>query len=223
MTVDELYYSFHLLLNKNAESKSINIAKENFVILYNRESLRWLSDFIEKNTKNDNLLSINELIVLGHELEAIENHTDAIVYKLPEDYFNLLPGDFKSIVKHNDCSGVIYNRVLKPNEINIVLQNSGLKPSFHWERGIGQVFDNKVKVFITDFKIQSTFISYFKIPDQIDMEGYITFENKDSENKNSNNSEYIQNQILDYVVTEVQRQFENKIGFELSKERQREF
>lgn len=223
MTVNELYYNFHLLLNKNAESKNINIAKENFVILYNRESIRWLSDYIDKNIGSDNILNINELIEPKVSLEKIEQNKKSVVYKLPEDYFNLLPGDFISIVKKGDCKSIVYNKIVNPNEVNEILKNKSLAPSFNWERGIAQIYDNKLEVYNSDFIIEDTLISYFKLPDSIDMEGYITFNNEDSKDKNSKNSDYIQHQILDRVVTEVQRQFENKIGFELSKERERKY
>ena len=160
MTVQELYYDFHLLLNKSNEQKSINIEKGNFVRLYNRESQRWLSDFIEKNNNSDNYLTINELIVRDYELTEVSSDEDSSVYSIPTDYFSLIHGDFYSIVEFSDCKGIIYNNVFKPNDLNAAKEDKFTAPSFHWERGLAKISNDEVVVYKNKFSIINTFLSY---------------------------------------------------------------
>lgn len=223
MTSQELYYDFHLLLNKSNEQKSVNIEKGNFVRLYNREAQRWLSDYIEKNNISDNILTINDLIVRDYDLEEVGSNTEQTVYKIPENYFSLIHGDFYSIVDANKCKGIIYNQVAKPNDLNALKDDKFSTPSFHWERGLAKVSDNEIVVFKNNFDIISSFISYYKNISEIDIQGYERLDGKTSEDKNPQESDYICQMILDRVVLEVQRQQENQIGFQVSKERDRQY
>lgn len=223
MTTRELYYDFHLLLNKSNEQKTINIEEGNFVRLYNREALRWLSDFIENNNNSDNILTINELVVRDFELEEIENNLDSKVYNAPSDYFNLIHGDFYSIVEYKNCKSLIYNYVVKPDDTNTSKEDKFTRPSFYWERGLAKVTNNEIVVYKNDFEILRTHISYYKTPREIDIQGYQRLDGKMSTDINPDTSDYACQQILDRVVLEVQREFENQIGFQVSKERERKY
>jgi hypothetical protein len=219
MSVNEAYYQFSLLLNKNSERRNIEIGRDNFVVLYNRESERWLSEFIEKNMRSDNIFKISELLIHDYKLQKISTTNDHIHYILPDDFFSILAGNSYSNVSKGSCTGVIYNYFKKPNDFNIQIEDKFLKPSFEWERGLGEVFNHGIVIYTGDFTIQDTFIAYFKTPPKIDMEGYIHIDGTPSKNKNPELSDYLVGQIIDRVVVEATREFSDQLGFQLAETR----
>ena len=214
-TVNELYYEFSLLVNKNNQNKNINIKKENFVYLYNRESLRWLNDYINTNNSTDNVFIISELLVKDYQVDRIENTKEYSVYKIPENLATLLPSESKSYV--GKC--ILYNYIKKPN-INISLEDKFVKPSLAWERGLGELVEKGIIIYKDGFEIDKTLITYYRIPKPIDMQGYRHINGKESEDINPDVSSYISSEIINRVVTEINREFENQFAFQTSKDRE---
>lgn len=223
MTSQELYYDFHLLLNKNNEDKNINIEAPNFVRLFNRESERWLADYIENNNSGDNKFNLDSFLVPDYTLIKSSSTPTQETYPVPKDCFSIIEGDFRSVVKVGECESTIFNVISKTQEINILLANKFTAPSVAWERGLAKLTKDGLIVYKNGFDILNTTISYYKKVKKIDLEGYTDFEGIISKNIDPDFSDYVAQQILDRVVTEVQREFENSAGFQLSKERQRSF
>jgi hypothetical protein len=217
MTAEQLYYTLSLLVNKNNENAEIYIEKENFVLLYNREMPRWLSDYIEKNNSTDLLDNLEELVIREHHLLEVESTSDKTVYKLPEDYFSVIMGDFRS---KTNC-GVIYNWLSKNNDINTALEDKTTRPSAAWERGLASIGGKHIVVYKSGFEITDTTISYYRKPREIDLLGYVTLDNKQSQNIDPDIDDYLCNQILDRVATEIKREWPNSSEFQLAQTRER--
>ena len=218
MTAQEVYYQFHLLFNKNNESKEVNIPVENFIILYNREAEIWLRDYIKVNKVDSEILKIAELIRSEYRVKELSSNNDRVVYEIPKDLFDIIPGTIKSITK-KPCSGIIYNTVFKIENISIVLADKFLRPSINWERGVATLSDNKLFIYTRDFTIDNTVISYYKKFKHIDIEGYTKFDNTASQNIDPDYSDFIIGQILNKVVLEVQRQYQDQVGIQVAKDR----
>ena len=214
-SVNELYYEFSLLVNKNNQNKNVNIEKHNFVYLYNREALRWLNEYINVNSGSDNTFVISDLLVKDFEVDRIENTESYSVYKIPENLYYLLPAESKSYV--GKC--ILYNYIKKPN-VNIYLEDKFIKPSLAWERGLGELVEKGIIIYKDNFEINKTVISYYREPIKIDMKGYTHFDGTESQDVNPDVSDYISSEIINRVVTEVNREFENQLGFQISKERE---
>jgi hypothetical protein len=219
MSIKEAFYHFSLLLNKNSERKNINIEPENFVLLYNRESKRWLAEFIEKNNSSDNIHTIAELRVDNFKLTKNLTNSNFVSYNYPDDYFSILSGNSYSVVKKGNCVDKIYNYFKKPNDFNIQTEDKFTRPSFEWERGLGETYQNGITIFKTDFEILDTYISYYRQPLEIDSEGYIKIDGSNSKNINPDLSDYLVGQIIDRIVVEVNREFENQVAYQLSETR----
>jgi hypothetical protein len=61
MTSEELYYEFHLLVNKNNSQQNINIEKPHFVQLYNREQERWVGSVLKTGNNSNQINDLQEL------------------------------------------------------------------------------------------------------------------------------------------------------------------
>ena len=79
MTVQELYYEFHLLINKNNEDVKINIEKLHFVTIFNRELDRWLSETLNSLDNSLKVAYLQELLISNKPLEIIEKNKFKII------------------------------------------------------------------------------------------------------------------------------------------------
>jgi hypothetical protein len=221
MTSEELYYEFHLLANKNNENANINIEIPNFVILFNRESKKWLADKLNKFNSSDDIFNLQELLVSEKKLVPIESEKSKVTYSLPADYFSIVYGDNYSICEKGSCSKKVYNYFPKPNDLNYSLEDSFKKPDFDWERSLATINDNKLKVYKgEDYKVNDTFVSYYKYPKEIDIKGYTKLNGEKSKEVNPTLSETYLQDILNKVVTEITRQFNNPQDLQIALERE---
>jgi hypothetical protein len=216
MTSEQLYLEFKILLNKNGRFTNVDYPKSNFVVLFNREQERWYSQTISKKKDSDDITDIQNLLV-KKELEFSGASSNYNSYDLPSDWFQYAL--FQAYAT-NGCTKLINaRRVNKIKNLNEILTNEYSSPSFEWEETIYVINDNKVDVYFSDFSISSVIMYYYKKLTPIDLEGYITIEDKSSKTINSDLDDIYLRQILDRVVLEVQREVENQAGHQYSKER----
>lgn len=211
----DLYYDFHLLLNKNVSYQNINISIGNFVRLYNRELTRWLEDYFTKNNSNIRIHDLQSLLKTNQELELLNRQDDVCTFKLPDEFYRFV--DCVSSVERKGCKNSITNYLHKPSDVKTILDN--YPPSFDFEEGLCNISEEKVVVYIGDFKINNTYLSYYLKPTEIDIEGYQKLDGTYSTTINSSLDDQLQQEVLDRVVLEVMRQFENGNGFKLSQDR----
>ena len=212
MNIKDAHYEFSLLLNKNSERKDINIDLLNYIVLYNRESKRWLVEFIERNNSTDNILTLNEFLINKHKLDKLKTNVNSVEYSYPDDFFRILVGNSYSTVKNKSCTGIVYNYFKKPNDLNIQIEDKFTRPSIEWERGLGDLYKDKIVIYKTNFDIVDTFISYYKKPKTLDL-------NNPDLVSDLEISDYLVSQINDRIVSEVYREFNNP-GFNLAKTRE---
>lgn len=223
MTASELYYNFHILINQNNEQKNLNVEKANFVAMYNRESERFLSDYIERNNSSDNILYINGLINRDVTLQRRTADSNKVVYRTPADMFFMIHRSLISTVNTGSCTGIVYNHLFKPEEANARLEDAFTKPSFAWERGLAKLEQDQIVVYQDGFTIENTTMSYYRKPVKIDLEGYINFQGVKSSNIDPDTPDYISHQILDKMAKEYMGQIENQIGYQISSARERQY
>jgi hypothetical protein len=212
MNLADAYYEFSLLVNKNSERKDIQIDKLNYIVLYNRESPRWLSEFLERNSNTDSIYTLQEFLIDDFKLIKKQTTDNKVDYKLPEDFFSILVGSSYSKVKTKTCGeSIIYNWFKKPSDRNIHLEDKSTQPSLAWERGIGELYKDKISIFKTNFDILETYITYYKTPTQIDIN------NPDMNLELA--SSYVVGQINDRIASEIYREFESN-AYQLAKTRE---
>ena len=212
MSSEELYYNLNLLINKNSSLKNVHVPKANFVILYNRESLYWLKKFIAANSSIQNIHDIQGLLKADESLNLINKTEQYYEYELPSNYFEFVSS--RSDAVQDKCTGIVYNYLTKPKEIDVSIETQ--HPSFEFEESLCNITDKKLRVYVDEYKLNNTYLSYYLTPEKIDLEGYINFNNEYSKNINSTLDDVYQFQILDQVALEVFREFENINAFKIS-------
>ena len=217
MTSEELYYEFHLLVNKNNSQQNINIEKPHFVQLFNREYDSWLYEVLNNKNKDNSINDLQELLVSNVELSISEIKDLYVIYNLPDNFFNY--SECRITANKKDATKIIYVYNIHPRETNVYIQDEFSKPNFEWEESIAVVTNNKLQVFKEDFTITKCNLSYYKAPELIELAGYIKLDGKVSKNIDITLSSVYQRQILNRVAKEFAREYENIQQFQLSQDR----
>lgn len=216
MTSEKLYTEFKILLNKNGRFTNVDYPKSNFVILFNREQYRWYNQSLDKNKGNDAIINF-EYLITSKPLEFSDKTNIYYSYTLPDDWYRYA---LFQVYATNGCTKLINARPISNiKNLNEILTNEYSSPSFEWEETVFFINGGKVNVYYSGFEIDSVVMYYYKNLVDIDLDGYITIENKSSKNVDSTLEDEHLRQILDRVVLEVQREVENQAGYQYAKER----
>lgn len=212
VTSEQLYYEATLATGDI--SKDINLEKGNFIILYNREALKWLSEKIEL-TKRDSRINEAQAWLVNDYLLLDSLKTDKYVeYDLPKDFLNFVSST--SLAQKDKCQRTLVNYLVKPLNKELLYYDSFTEPSFEWEEGSCLLGDNKLLIYYTDFNLIKSSISYYRTMEEIDISGYSKLDGKPSQTINPTYNKQIASEIVDRVVKKVNEIYRNQLGYQLS-------
>lgn len=218
MTSLEAYKTFLLKINKNDTNRNINISKGNFVLIYNEQKDIWLSKRLSKDNDSSDKNQLEALLVPDKEIEKVKDTKNYAVFELPKDLFQYETSF--SIAEKGHCKDrVLYNWDFKAKNKNVLFQDENNNPSFEYEETLINLSEGNIIVYKTDFDITKQYITYYKQPEAIDIEGYRRVDGSLSKEINPTVSDYIVNQIINHCAIEVIRSYENPEGFALAKDR----
>ena len=218
MTSSEAYKEFLLKLNKNDSNTNINVSKGEFVLRYNEIRLFWLAEKLKSKEDSDEIHDLSELLEEDKPLSFIKKGPRAYQFKLPTEFFNYVSS--YSLATRKKCSErTLYNWLVKPRNVNTLLKDENNNPSFDYEETIAIISEDKLKVYYNDFKIDKVFLTYYREPGKIDIEGYIKLDGTYSANINPDISDSLVYEILNRIVLEVARSYENPEGYSLAADR----
>ena len=220
MTSLQLYQKFHLLLNSNILFQNVRVERENFVLLFNREKDRWLSEKIDKANSTEDIFDLQSHYVVSEKLKQTKAIQNRILYALPSNFFNLVSSH--STARKQGCTGTVINYPVKPKDELEIVNDSFNSPSFEYEESICNITENQLAVFFKEYTIDDTYLSYYKQIEPIDLEGYTNVEGKASTTIHPKIDNFYLEQILDRCVTETMREYKDQLGFQLSNEREKD-
>lgn len=219
MTVQELYKRFLLMINKNDTNAGVNIPPAEFVLLFNAETLRWMAEELKKDEDNIDINMIELLLMTDVQVTPVNKQKEFIEFTMPSDFFQVY-GSY-SFADRGSCTGVkIFNYEKKPGNLIPILQDMATRPSFDYQEAPFVIGQDKLKVYFDDYVVRDTFINYYRVPRNIDMEGYITFSGAESTNIDPELDDHNNLQILARLAVEINRQIDNGEGFQFAKDRQ---
>lgn len=213
MTAAESYLLFLLKVNKNDTNANIHISKAEFVKLFNEEQRRWLNEKLKAKLDSDEVNDLSELLVPFTKLKRESKFDFYIDYAVPDNFFAI--GSFYIIAQRNICK-----RVLEPQWVNMknlmsLLLDRYDAPSFDFERTLVTFAANRLQVYMKDFDIADTYISYYRMPDDIDMADYIKEDGSSSSNIDPELQDMYVEQIINRCARSVIANYENPEGFQL--------
>lgn len=216
MTSQEIYKKILLKVNLNDTNGNIRVPKSTCMLLFNEVSEEWLVNKIKITNGTDEINDVDEFLKPDTELTKAGNHSDSTDFILPDDYLEY-SRSYSLATKGNCKNRVIVNWDIKNKNINTILTNSNESPSFEYEETPIKISNGNIKVYKSDFEINSVFLDYYKIPTKIDIEGYIHFDGTPSKNIDADFSNKNVNQVITETAVLIMKNQQNVEGLQIVK------
>ena len=208
MTSQEAYVSFLNLANKLNSNDDVNIDIGRFVLLYNKHAKIWLTSNVKKDKatrKVDELQGLIKENILLTRVNTTFNHVD---FQLPDDWYDFIGG--YALCTRGTCKDrVIYSDQAKNEEKSLILFDANWRPDFDFEWLPVTIGEDKLQVFFSDFSIQEYYLDYYRYPVDIDIAGYVRIDGTASVDTNPDLADAFVNEIIDLVVADVSRIYQN--------------
>lgn len=209
MTSLKAYKELLLKVNKNDTNANIHVPKSQFVLIFNEQKRIWLDEKVKDKENNDYIEDIQELLVPDVSLKKLSSSTLKDEFELPADFFRRCTS--YSVASKDTCKNVVLvNWPVKPKDINVLLVNTDTNPSFEYQETLYMVAGNKLLVYKDNFNLDEVYLTYYKEPRDIDLEGYTHIDGEPSTNIDTELSDFNVNQIIDRVAVEILFNYESR-------------
>jgi hypothetical protein len=193
--VDNLLYKLQMKLNRVSTNFHQDIFLEDKIMALNEAQMVLIKN---KFTGGPESLGLDGSSKRYHDLENLIVNYNTVQLKegikgLGQYYCNV--SDFSPpflywvdgyvTAKKNGCIKRLWvnKDLVKHGDIQFILSNPDLKPSFEYEEVPCTIAEDKIFIYSDGtFEPQEVHVSYIKIPRQIDKEGYIRLDGTPSEN-----------------------------------------
>lgn len=210
-----IYLKFLNKINKGNTQGDIACDKDRFVLIFNEVKNRW----VEQTLKVKDSILIDSLWEIV-KTEILKNGTDKkeyIEFKIPEDFYEVVLA--QCAAKRGKCKKNLFLREVKNQDKNILRYNINYRPDFDFEWSIISIQSGTLRVYKSDFNIENVTLEYYKVIEDLDIEGYTHLNGNASINKPINLSEQYIDQILNLAAEEFERNFQNPNDLQLAKDR----
>lgn len=171
MKIEEAYLQFINQVNRNMTNNNLNVDKPRFIILFNDISLRYLEWVLEKRNE-DAIRYVSPLLILDKKLSKVGSEDIYDKFKLPSDYFDL--SNLRVNASDGSCSSASLKTWEAKNEdVEEVYHDVNNEPSVPYRETFYTTATDNVAVYKKSFKIVDAYLSYYKYPNKVDIEGYI--------------------------------------------------
>lgn len=217
MTSREIYKRFLLKINANDSNTGINILPSHFVLEFNDESLKWLSEEIKNNSDNALINDIKELLIFDEEVQIRKQFSDSIDFILPVKFYKHVSS---YTLCDKDCckNQKVFNFEKNPIGFHTSLLTFD-RGDFDFEEQPCAFGKDTIKVFFTDYKITKGFVTYYKEPDKIDIKGYTKIDGSISEDSNTDLSDLNIEKVLSRMSVENFRKYQDTESVMIAKDR----
>lgn len=212
-------------LNKIDTQDDENISVYNIVEAYNKAQLNVVNRLYGKNNNyktgvESSKKRTDDLKVLINPepitLSVMKKDGYYLTQNMPSDYFHhvrtiCIAKTFKCAKKE------LFVYLQEESNLNILLKNEYVNPSFEWGETIGTIVGNKLKIFTQDkFDVIKVYLTYIKRPRQIDIPGYIKLDGQPSTRIDPELPDDIIEMCIDETTRilsgDMQNQFSNQIS-----------
>lgn len=218
MTSKEVYKRLLLKVNKNDTNTNVKINKGDFVLIFNEQARSWLSETIEADSKNSKKNDIGLLLIYDVPLIKVSDYKDYSSFSLPDDFFDYQSS--YSIASKGVCKGrKLLNWDFKAKNKNVLDQDMNRKPSFEYEETLINVSSGQFLVFADGFSIDEQFITYYKQPADIDIEGYFKLDGTPSQNIDPLLYDGYVDEIINKCAVEIIGNYEDIEHYQIAQQR----
>lgn len=163
MTTTDAYNQFIIKINANAITDGLSCDKGRFITLYNKNEVRLIELYLERKFEDD-VRYIQKLLVDDVRLTPSSTHLDHTDFKLPQDFLD--NSNLYCIVRKGECKNQKVDCFeIKNDDVNLILADQTLKPSFKYREAPYHLSSDKIKVYTQkEFDIEKAYFSYYRYP-----------------------------------------------------------
>lgn len=166
MTASEIYDKYILKAEKNSVNDNISTDKQRFAEIYNEYSIRYF-DYVRSLKNEEEMRRIEGLLIKDFKINKSKKERDHFSFEIPENYLDL--SSVYALGSKGNCTGKKIDLIKEVLDIerNLYLMDENTKPSFEYRESFYTMGSGYINVFVTDFSIDSTILSYYRYPRKI--------------------------------------------------------
>lgn len=201
MTINEAYLKFLEKINKNYTNDNLSGDRGRFISIFNEVQNKFVEWVLEKRNEDD-IRDIQKLLKYDSRLklkQKVLNHQD---FELPIDFFSF--SNIQAYASNDSCKDKkLFLFEIKQENREELLQDEFNKPSFKYRESFYSFGSDDVKIYVDDFDISKVYLTYYRYPKQVDIEGYI----KEDGTFSVNIDPELDDKIVDRILTACSKDF----------------
>lgn len=215
MTTETAYLRFLQLVNGNMTNNNISVSKPRFVLLFNSAQIKFVEYILDKRN-DDSLRYVSELLVTDKSLGKVGSTPTHASFKLPVDYFDLSSAYAEASIK--GCRDKIKLFEIKSEDLEEKYSDWGSEPSFQFRESFYFTSSGNFLIFRKDFEVDKAYLTYYRYPKQVDLEGYVHVDKSASTTIDPELSDKAVEKVLKVMAKEFSANSSNPGQYQLDKD-----
>lgn len=174
ISIEEVKERYIIKAEKNGTNDNITTDNYRFCLNFNESQNKFLTLQLQ-NRGIDDVRYIQKFLVLDKNISPENTSENKVNFKLPKNYFDLSSARAKA--HSNGCQALIELVEVQTENLNEIMFNEFLKPSFDWREAPYTINSDQLSIYKDNFTIDSLLLNYYRYPNQIKLQ--------DSENPES--------------------------------------
>jgi hypothetical protein len=203
MRIIDVYLSLKARVEQNLTNGGVSLDKPRFVMLFNESTLKYVDDILTRKA-DDGIKDIQRLIREDVSLERRSSSLHKVTFSLPSDYrsFANVWGVAESTGSNKCKASDFLLWEAKLQNTHELLFDEFNKPSFRYRETFYTIGGDGISVYTDDFTMASLYMTYYRQPLKIDIEGYTGADGRPSVNIDPEFEDNSVVRIMDIAVKE---------------------
>ena len=218
MHSEAIYNEFKAKVFNLNSSAGSGISDSSFVRLFNEQLRKWVQNTQAEQGNNYRIENLDPLLITGELLTVARNFNHLTSYRLPEKFF--LRVNVQAEATKEGGTSYLYVQMPKPKDFDGFFHNDFYKPSYEFEHTLGRIAGKHLVIYKSnDFELRNVYFSYYRLPEYIDLAGYIKEDGSVSVYAETDLPDYIIDQVIDMAVLEYFMRANNTEAAKMAAER----
>lgn len=216
MKIEDCYLQALQRVEKNATNGGIALDKGRFVNLFNDCQVRLVS-YILKKKNDESIRDIQRLVVFSRLLNRKDVKSDRVLFSLPDDYFAF--SNVNGRFSDGECEASDFQLWETKNEnIEELYNDMANEPSFDYRETFYTIGQDSVSVFVKGFECDDLFLTYYRYPKSIDIEGYRRSDGTPSSSIDPEMDDKLVYQVLDLLANKYAMNEDEYQNYQITKD-----
>lgn len=150
---------------ENGTNDNLTTDNYRFSLNFNESQNKFLTLHLQQRGVDD-VRYVQNFLVLDKKISRQKKDNGKAVFLLPTNYFDLASA--RATAEKNNCKDIIELVEIKTENLNEILGNEYLKPSFEWREAPYTISSNTLSAYTDNtFEVKELLLNYYRYPNQI--------------------------------------------------------